>query len=52
MKIKKIIYSIGCGIGGVLIGFFANKLDTILGCIMFSLGVCILTFSSYKVSKK
>ena len=49
---KKIIYIIGCVIGGILVGFFAGKLNTILGTVMFTIGVCLLTFSAYKASKE
>ena len=39
-------------LGSVLIGFFANKLDTILGCICFILGIVLLVWSSMLMSKQ
>ena len=39
-------------LGSVLIGFFANKLDTILGCICFILGIVLLVCSSMSMSKQ
>ena len=38
-------------LGSVLIGFFANQLDTILGCVCFILGIILLVGSSMKMSK-
>jgi len=38
-------------LGSVLIGFFANQLDTILGCACFILGIVLLVFSSMSMSK-
>ena len=52
MKKDKVTYLIGTAIGGGLIGFFANKLDTVLGCVVFALGVCLLCFSCYIIYKK
>ncbi len=45
--IKKVLQIAGCVVGGVLIGFFANKLDTLLGIALFAVGVFILTVSAY-----
>lgn len=36
---KKIIT---IGIGSVMIGYFANRLDTIVGCVCFTLGIVLL----------
>ena len=41
-----------CAGGGMLIGFFANKLDTVYGCVFFTLGVALLTGSIILISKK
>ena len=51
MNKKEIIYGILCAIGGVLIGFFANKLNTILGGGLFAVGVVLLVFSILKINK-
>ena len=39
-------------LGGVLIGFFANQLDTILGCVCFTLGIILLVGSTMLMSKQ
>ena len=39
-------------LGSVLIGFFANQLDTIWGCVCFVLGIVLLFFSSMSMSKQ
>ena len=38
--------------GSVLIGFFANRLDTILGCVCFTLGIVLLVGLSMLMSKQ
>ena len=39
-------------LGSVLIGFFANQLDTILGCVCFILGIILLVGSSMSMLKQ
>ena len=39
-------------LGSVLIGFFANQLDTIWGCVYFTLGIILLVCSSMSISKQ
>ena len=39
-------------LGSVLIGFFANQLDTILGCVCFTFGVVLLVGISMLMSKQ
>ena len=39
-------------LGSVLIGFFANQLDTIWGCVCFVLGIVLLVCSSMSMSKQ
>ena len=51
MNKEKVIYGILCGIGGVLIGLFANSLNTILGGGLFVLGIAISVFSIMKLNK-
>ena len=51
LKKGKILYGVLCGIGGVLIGLFANKLDTMYGGALFAVGVCLLVFSIMKLNK-
>ncbi len=48
---KKTFSVIGCGVGGAMIGFFAGRLDTVAGIVLFALGVVILTASSYTLLK-
>ena len=38
--------------GSVLIGFFANQLDTILGCVCFTFGIVLLVSISMLMSKQ
>ena len=51
MNKEKTIYGTFCGVGGVLIGLFANRLDTVLGGVLFTLGVVLLAFSMIKLNK-
>ena len=39
-------------LGSVLIGFFANQLDTILGCVGFTLGIILLVSLTMLMSKQ
>ena len=39
-------------LGSVLIGFFANQLDTIWGCVCFTLGIILLVGLSMLMSKQ
>ena len=41
---KNTIRFCSCAIGGVLIGFFANRLHTVLGAILFALGIALCVF--------
>jgi hypothetical protein len=47
----KMAYGFLCGVGGILIGLFANSLNTILGGGLFSIGIAILVFSIVKLNK-
>ena len=40
MKLNK--RGICCAAGGILMGFFSNQLNTVIGCILFSLGIALL----------
>ena len=51
MNKEKIIYGILCGFGGGLIDFFANKLTTLVGGVLFTLGIVLLVFSIIKLNK-
>ncbi len=39
-------------LGSVLIGFFANQLDTILGCVCFTFGIVLLVGLSMLMSRQ
>ena len=49
---RKIIQVICCAIGSGMIGFFANQLNTVIGCVCFTLGVVLLVTSIFKINKK
>ncbi len=42
---KKVFQVICCATGAGMIGFFANQLNTIIGCVFFTLGVVLLVGS-------
>ena len=49
---KKAFNVICCVAGSGLIGFFANQLNTVVGCVFFTLGVAMLVGSIILVSKQ
>ena len=51
MNKVKMVYGFLCGVGGILIGLFANNINTILGGGLFSIGIAILVFSIVKLNK-
>ena len=51
MNKVKVVYGFLCGVGGILIGLFANNLNTISGGGLFSIGIAILVFSIVKLNK-
>ena len=48
---KKVIQAVGCAVGGGMIGFFANQLNTVIGSVCFTLGVTLLVASVALISK-
>ena len=48
---RKAFQVICCAIGAGMIGFFANQLNTFVGCVFFTLGVALLVASIILVSK-
>lgn len=48
---KKVFQVICCGVGGSLIGFWARSLDTIIGCLFFSLGIILLVGSCISIGR-
>jgi len=51
MKNKKLMYAIICAIGGGTVGFFANQLHQVYGCIIFALGVALMVYSIINLCK-
>ena len=47
---KKMIITIG--IGSVMIGYFANQLNTIVGSVCFTLGIVLLVSSIVKYGNR
>lgn len=48
---KEFLYTIMCAFGGSLIGFTANKLSEVYGCILFAFGIFLIVFSTIKLNK-
>lgn len=48
---KKIFLSFLCGAGGGMMGFCANRLNTVSGAVLFALGAAILVFSMIRLRK-
>jgi len=51
MDKKKLLYAILCALGGGMVGFFANQLSEIYGCIFFGIGVGLMVYSIFNLSK-
>ena len=49
---KKMIQLICCAVGGGLIGFFANQLNTGVGSLCFTIGIVLLVNSIILISKQ
>ena len=49
---KKIVCAFCCGAGGALIGYWAKSLDTVIGCLFFTLGIILLVGSIITLSKE
>jgi len=49
---KKTFHIICCAAGSGMIGFFANQLNTVVGCVFFTLGIVLLVGSIVLVSKQ
>ena len=49
---KKVFQAICCAAGAGMIGFFANQLNTVIGCVFFTLGVVLLAGSIVLASKQ
>lgn len=51
MKNKKMLYKIFCILGSGMVGFFANHLKEVYGCILFGIGVALMVNSIIKLNK-
>ena len=49
---KKVLQVICCAAGAGMIGFFANQLNTVIGCVFFTLGIVWLVSSIILISKQ
>ena len=51
MKKIKILHAILCALGGGMVGFFANQLTEIHGCVLFGIGVAFMVYSIVNLCK-
>ena len=51
MKKKKLLFAILCALGGGMVGFFANQLTEVYGCIAFGVGEGLMVYSIINLSK-
>lgn len=51
MKKKNLLYAILCALGSGAVGFCANQLSTVLGCVMFGIGVSLMVYSIMNLCK-
>lgn len=51
MRMKKILFAIICALGSGMVGYFANHLTEVYGCILFGIGVAIMVYSIFNLSK-
>ena len=51
MKKEKIVYIILCVLGSGMVGFLANHLTKIYDCILFGIGVGLMVYSIFNLSK-
>ena len=49
---KKTFSIVCCALASGMIGFFANQLDTTIGCVLFALGIALLVGSIVLISKQ
>ena len=48
---KKVLQVVCCAVGSGMIGFFANRLNTVAGSVCFTLGVVMLVASIVLITK-
>ena len=49
---KTTVQTICCALGSGMIGFFANRLNTVVGSILFTIGVILLVGAIVMITKK
>ncbi len=49
---RKIVQTACCVLGSGMIGFFANQLNTVIGSVLFTLGVVMLVISIVLIAKQ
>lgn len=49
---KKYMRIACCALGSGMIGFFANRLDSLVGSVLFTLGIVLLVVSIAAMSKQ
>lgn len=51
MKTKKFLQIACCALGSGMIGFFANRLDSVSGIVAFAGGVALMVVSIYVITR-
>ena len=51
MNKKKLLFAILCALSSAMIGFFANYLTEVYGCIAFGIGVGLMVYSITNLCK-
>ena len=49
---RKILYIVLCALGSGIIGFFANQLNQIYGCVLFGIGVALMVYSIINLTRR
>ncbi len=51
MKNKRLLFAILCALGSGIVGFFANQLTAVYGCVLFGIGIALMVYSIINLSK-
>ena len=51
MKKKNLSYVVLCALSSMAVGFFANQLSEIYGCVLFGIGIVLMAWSTTNLSK-
>ena len=52
MNNSKMTYAMFIAMGSGMIGFFANQLTEVYGCVLFGIGVALLVYAMANLGKK